>query len=264
MSLKTPFSICTWFLQEKSFECRCRCAFLICWNRVPVRVYIEIHRKQGLSWLQAPRRSILQAMQACFRSNHGRADMKAKAQKFHTVGNVTYLGSSPGAPSGESHPCLSRAESMAGGEDFTPDEQTAIRRLESSFSGTWTPARLRSKIHSLGFSGEKVELILGQIMQRKSYDALWAATREVQRRLKKGQGERLLHRELTAAGFDADVISEALQAVSEEEWHEALDIAMQSSSIRSKEGTALKQALLRRGFLTSQIQSFLSKRKGSR
>lgn len=197
--------------------------------------------------------------------------MKEKAQKHITVGNVTYMWGRPD----NGYPASSHQRRSAGtgeldadeqttdllSEDFSLEEQTAIRRLESSLSGTWTPGRLKTKITSLGFSGEKAERIFRHIVRSDSYDTLWVATREVGRRLKKGQGEQRLQMELKAAGFDDAVISQALQAVSEDEWHEALDIAMQSSSIRSKEGPALKQALARRGFSSSRIQSFLKQRQ---
>ena len=196
--------------------------------------------------------------------------MKEKAQKHVTVGNVTYMW---GSPDNRNPASSHHAQAGATGdqdaeqatdllsEDFSLEEQTAIRRLESSLSGTWTPGRLKTKIASLGFSGEKAERIFRHIVRSDSYDTLWVATREVGRRLKKGQGEQRLQMELKAAGFDEAVISQALQAVSEAEWHEALDIAMQSSSIRSKEGPALKQALARRGFSSSRIQSFLKQRQ---
>lgn len=195
--------------------------------------------------------------------------MKDKAQKHVTVGNVTYMW---GGPDNRNPASSQSAQAGATGdqdpeqaplsEDFSLEEQTAIRRLESSLSGTWTPGRLKTKIAALGFSGERAERIFRHIVHSDSYDTLWVATREVRRRLKRGQGEQRLRMELKAAGFDEAVISQALQAVSEEEWHEALDIAMQSSSIRSKEGTALKQALARRGFSSALIQLFLKQRQG--
>ena len=195
--------------------------------------------------------------------------MKEKAQKHVTVGNVTYMWGSPDSrnPASSHHAQAARGDQDAEqapdllSEDFSLEEQTAIRRLKSSLSGTWTPGRLKTKIASLGFSGEKAERIFRHIVRSDSYDTLWVATREVARRLKKGRGELRLQMELRAAGFDEDVISQALQAVSEDEWHEALDIAMQSSSIRTKEGPALKQALVRRGFSSSRIQSFLKQRQ---
>lgn len=136
--------------------------------------------------------------------------MKEKAQKHVTVGNVTYMWGSPD----NRNPASSHHAQAAGGdrdaeqaadlssEDFSLEEQTAIRRLESSRSGTWTPGRLKTKIASLGFSGEKAERIFRHIVRSDSYDTLWVATREVGRRLKKGQGEQRLQMELRAAGFD--------------------------------------------------------------
>lgn len=188
------------------------------------------------------------------------SDRKSQESNSHvTVGNVTYLW---GRTLQKAGPAYSEE---AGSEESNPDqwtgftleEMTAVRRLEASLSGAWTPARLKTKIKALGFSGDKAERVFRHILENDSYDTLWVATREVGRRLKRGKGEHLLQAELRAAGFDDDVIRQALQAVSEEDWQEALSVAMQSSRIRSKEGPALKQALARRGFSSSRIQAYL-------
>lgn len=175
-------------------------------------------------------------------------------KKSHkTIGNVTYLNSESC-----SNDTKNRIESEVGIQDeLNDDEKMALSRIVQSSSNLLTPRKLRLKVEALGYNKAKTEAVVRAVEIQISYNPLYSAQEIVKKRILQGYGYRKIEADLKEQCYDATIIKKSLSEITGDEWKAAFEKAESHRTVRIKTGLAKRDSLIRRGFLSNQVDSYL-------
>ncbi len=148
-------------------------------------------------------------------------------------------------------------------------EEQALERLEQICAGRETcTGDLREKCRTWGLTDEVAERVIAKLVKEKFVDDARFAPLYVRDKARfSGWGPMKIRMQLSAKGIDENMIEDALEAVSKEEWHEILCKVLKTKirTTHQEDGNKLFASVVRfgmqRGFSYEAIKRAISSLK---